>query len=1152
MGIRFIYGRAGSGKSQFCINSIKSLIESGKSNNAVLIVPEQYTFTTENKILKQIGERALLTTQVLSFKTMCQKVFEECGGRVKQIIKDTGKHMLIDKVLNDKFSELNYFKKMSKEQGFNNIISKVITEFKKYNVDIDSLTSLENKLDDNELIEKIKELALIYEEFNFKMHKSYIDTDDELYFLSKKLLKHNVFSGSEIWIDEFTTFTPQQLEIIKILSKTSKVNITLCMDKVECTINDDITNVFNCIESTENKILLLMEENNIEYLPPINLNDREPYRFRNSNELRHIEKYYIAYPFKPYKGKNKDVKLYKANNIYDEVEKIAQDITRLVRDKNYRFKDISVVCRNIDDYNKIISVIFSNYNIPVFMDKKIKLLNNPLIILISSAFEVLIKNWSYESVFKYLKSGLAGINNYDIDRLENFVLEHGIKGYKWNIEEINKFREVSKQNDMTEEDLSIFDVMEQVKNSITSFHKSISGKNRVIDICKALYEFLVDIKVFEKINTLIKEFEELGLEDKVKEYSQVQSIVIDILDQAVDVIGFEEMEPFEFFKVLNSGFENEEIGVIPVALDQVNVGDIARIKGRDVKALYIVGINDGVLPSAHKEEGVLSDNDRLKLKELGIVLASDTRTKAFEEQFLVYTALTIASNYLVLSYPMADFEGKSLRPSTVISRIKKILPNLIEESDLYDLNKKNDYLNKVISPIPTFNELILALRREFENEEVDEEYWGEVYRWFKNNPEFKIKLENTFKGLNYTNVGEKVHRDKLKLLYENNAGKLAFSVSRLEKYAQCPFSYFIQYGLKAKNRKIYEFAPPDLGSFVHDILDLFTEKVKNEKISWSELDNQKCKNIVSQLIDNKLKEETGSILNSSNKYKYFSNRFKRVISKSVSVISEQMRRGKFEVFNNEFSFGSYKDGEAIVLNLPSNEKVYLNGRIDRIDTLDLEGNTYLRIVDYKTGNKQFDLVELYYGLQMQLLVYLDALIRNSQYILHKQALPGAILYFRVDDPIIKSSKEMNEEEIEKEVLSNLKMNGLILKDARVVKAMDNKIESEGYSLIIPAALKKDGDFKANSDVVTEEQFNMLREYVNKKMVDLCEDMLCGDIKIEPTKNSDKTHCDFCDFSSICQFDSSIKDNKYKIIMKKSKDEIWNNIKSDLDVDNEVN
>lgn len=1148
MSIRFIYGRAGIGKSTWCINSIAENIKKDDENKLILIVPEQYTFNTENRILKSIGESALLRTQVLSFKKMAHEVFEECGGRVKEIIKESGRNMLIHKVLNEKIESLEYFRKISREQGFYEIVSDVISEFKKYNVEVDSLRNIEESIQESDLYNKIRELSIIYEAFNEEMNEGYIDGDDELTLLGKKLLENDIYTNSEVWIDEFSTFTPQQLEIIRLLARRCKrVNITLCMDNRDNSNgNQDITDVFNTIKNTENKILKIMKENNISYDKPINLNMinvNEGYnRFKNSPELEHIEKYFFTYPFNSFNGKCENVKLYKANNIYDEIERVAKSITALIRSGKYRYKDISVVCRNIDDYEKITSVIFKDYEIPYFLDKKLELLNNPLIILITSAFEILFKDWSYESVFKYLKTGLTGIENSYIDILENFVLEYGVKGYKWTVKEIISESWFNNNEELSEEKIFISEIMDEVRRPLLVFHNKIKGKHKVSHICKAIYEFLIDIHAFERINEWIEKFDEIGLEDKVKEYSQVEESVIDILDQAVDVMGDKDLDSYDFFKILNSGFNNEEIGVIPVALDQVNIGDVARIKGRDVKALYIVGVNDGILPASKKEEGILSDNDRNILSDIGIELASNTRNKVFEEQFLLYTVLTISSDFLMISYPMADFEGKSLRPSIVISRIKKILPKLVEESDLYDLSSYKDKLNKVISPIPTFNELILAMRKNCDEENV-EEYWREVYKWYKDSPEYENKVKNIFKGLDYSNLKNHVNKNNLRELYANEDGKLMFSVSRLEKYAECPFSYFVQYGLKAKNRKIYEFTPPDLGSFVHDILDLFTNRVKKEGILWSELNNERCKDIVSNLIDIRLSEQTNSILNSSKRFKYLSQRFKRVISKSVTVMAEQIGKGEFEVFKTEFDFGNYKIGEAVMLNLQDDEKVYLQGRIDRIDTLDLDGQTYIRIIDYKTGAKKFDLNELYYGLQMQLLVYLDAIIKNSKYILEKQVVPGAVLYFKVDDPIIKSKKEMTTEEVETEVLEELKLKGLVLKDAKVVKAMDRDIE--GYSLVIPAAFKKDGDFKSTSDVVTEEEFTLLREYVNRKMISLCEDMLCGDIKIEPTKQANRSYCEYCDFSSICQFDTSIKDNKYKIVGKKSRTEIWDNIRSDV-------
>lgn len=1131
MGIRFIYGRAGSGKSTYCLNSIKNRLNDNNGNTLIYLVPEQYTFQRETMLLKDVGEEGLLRAQVLSFKTMAQKVFDECGGRVHDRMRDVGKSMLIHKILQESEENLQYFNRISKEQGFTDIISETITEFKKYNVTPSVLREGLTKIDDEELKSKLTDLANIFEKFDISISENLVDTDDELTYLANKLNNCSLYDNAEIWIDEFTTFTPQQMEVIKGLAKKCKeVNIALCMDEVSSGDDSEVTDIFNSLKTTELRILNMMRDEHIGYEKPVNLNDNKNNRFKYNHELKHLEKYFFTYPFKSYKQDVNTIRLYKANNSYDEVENVAKEILRFVRDKGYRFRDISVVCRNIDDYEKIATVIFNEYDIPFFLDKKIDILSNPLIVLILSSIEVMIRNWSYESVFKYLKSGLVNIDSNEIDILENYVLANGIKGFKWT----NELSISEEDND----EIDPIKVMIKVREPLIKLHSRIRGNKSVKAICTAIYEFLIELDCFNRIEEWISEFDEYGMQSKVMEYQQVSEIVIDILDQAVDVIGEDLITINEFYKILNAGFQNREIGIIPVALDQVNIGGIGRIKGRNVKVLFIVGVNDGVLPAANKDEGILSDRDRDLLKENGIELSSSTRAKVFEEQYMVYTALTLASDYLMISYPMADFEGKSLRASIVIPRLKRIFPKLIEESDLFNLKEKSDKYSKVTAPIPTFNELILALRRNYENENV-EDYWKDVYCWYKDKEEFYNKSGNILEGLKYSNDGEVVAREKLKKLYSIKDGRLLFSVSRLENYAECPFSYFIKYGLKARDRKVYEFSAPDLGSFMHEILDEFTNKVKRERISWSELNSERCRNIVSDLIEKKLIEDSNSILNSSKKYKYFTNRFKRVIAKSVSVLAEQMRKGQFEIFSNEFQFGNLRDGAPIKLELPSGEEVYLTGRIDRIDSLDLHGNTYIRVIDYKSGSKKFDLNELYYGLQIQLLVYLDAILKNSEYILHTQAMPGAILYFKIDDPIIKSKSELQDEEIRKQVLDKLKMNGLLLKDAELVKAMDNDMET--YSLVIPATFKKDGDFSSNSSVITEEQFNILREYVNFKMIELCEDMLSGKIRIEPCKNQRTSYCDYCDYSAICQFDTSIKDNKYKLVLKKDDKEIWNDM-----------
>ena len=1130
MGIRFVFGRAGSGKSYYCLNQIKKKLGNDKNNKLIMLVPDQYTFQTEKKLLEYVGEKALLRAEVLSFKRMATRVFDKCGGRAINVIEDSGKNMLIYKLLKDKGEELQYFNRISKQQGFVGIVSKSITEFKKYNISEEILKEKELQIENKDLKEKVSDLASIYETFNESLHKGYIDSEDILSILAKKLKECDLYNDAEIWVDEFTTFTPQQLEVLKALAKQCKnVNITLCSDG-EIQFTEGETDIFDVIKNTENRILKMMQENNISYKEPVNLNKKNLYRFKESKELGHIEKYFFNYPFKIYKDECKDIRLYKANNNYSEIEWVAQDILKLGRDKGYRYKDIAVVCREIDSYDKITSVIFNEYNIPYFLDKKREILSNPLVVLIISALEILVTNWSYESVFKYVKSGLITLETSFIDKLENYILANGIKGYKWTRDLL-----ISQDKELTQEEIEIFEYMEEIRRPIINLYNKIKGDVTVRKYCTALYEFLLEISAFETMDKWLDDFNNKGMQDKIKEYTQVPSIVMDMLDQAVEVLGDEVVDLKTFSKILKSGFEEKEIGVIPIALDQVNIGDIARIKGRDVKALYIVGANDGVLPSANKDEGILSDEDRIELKSMGIELASDTRSRIFEEQFMVYTALTIPSNYLMITYPMADFEGKSLRPSIIIPRLKKILPRLKEESEIFNSSLFNDKYHNITAPVPTFNELIEALRREYEKEEI-ETYWVETFKWFEENEEFKDRTKIIFNGLRYTNLVEKIPREKIKRLYSNDNGRLMFSVSRIEKYAQCPFSYYVQYGLKAKDRKVYEFTAPDLGSFMHDILDQFTNKIRKENILWGDLTKDKCSEIVNELVNSKLKNETNSILNSNKKYQYFSERFKKTITKSVTVISEQMRKGEFDIFKSEFDFGDFKDSDPIKLELHSKEIVYLKGRVDRIDKVDLNGETYIRIVDYKSGSKSFDLNELYYGLQIQLLVYLDAILKNSEQILKTQCMPGGILYFKIDNPIIKSKKALTEEEIQVEVLKKLKMDGLLLKNVELVKSMDRDMET--YSLIIPAAFKKDGDFTSTSSVVTESQFELLRKYVNDKMIEICEEMLSGEIKIEPCKSSKVMYCDYCDYSSICQFDTSIKDNKYKIILKKKKDDLW--------------
>ncbi|WP_127836861.1 helicase-exonuclease AddAB subunit AddB [Clostridium prolinivorans] len=1153
MSLRFIFGRAGSGKSRFCLENIKKSVLDNKDDKKIIyLVPEQFTFQADKNLVYTLGEKGIHKVQVLSFTRMAQVVLGEVGGITRLHMKSSGRNMLIYKILDEVKDKLKVFSRASKQQGFVDIMSDIISEFKRYNINPEELDIVLTQLNDNEVLkDKIQDISLIFQKFEEYLHKNYIDTEDELMLLVEKLKETSIYDGAEIWIDEFSTFTPLQYNVIEqLFLKCKRVNITLTTD---CLINGgnadntDNTDVFMPIKNTENKLVNIAAKNNIPYEKPICLDGETPFRFKESKEIAHLEKYFFKFPYNIYSENTKDVSIFRGLNMYSEIRNTASNIIRLVRDENLRFKDIAVVTRDLGNYEKLVEAIFTEYNIPYFIDKRRDINSNPLIILLNSVMEIFTKNWSYESVFRYLKTGLIDIEREEIDIIENYVLSNGIRGKKWLEDEWNYSFEYNFNNIEKEEESfqRINDIKNKIANPLIKLQNKVKGKNKVKEICTNIYEFLVEIRAGEKIENFVLKFEREKQLDLANEYSQVWNVVMDLLSQLVEVLGEEEVKLEEFIKIMRIGINEYDVGVIPASLDEVLVGDIERVKSHEVSAIFIIGVNDGIFPRISDKEGILNDKDRENLKNLGIEIAGDTKSQAFEEQFLIYRALTIGGKYLRISYPIADFEGKSMRPSIIISRMKKIFPKIKEESDIIKGNSDEETLREIVGESSTFNELIAAIKEEIEGKEINPIWW-DAYRWYLKDEKWRERCKRAFSGLSYKNQVSKVDSNKIKKLY---GYPLKLSVSRLERYAQCPFAYYIQYGLKAQERKIYDFSMPDLGTFLHEVLDEFANVLDKEAVTFRDVDEKFTQEAITQIVEEKINGKTGYILNSSPRYKYISNKLKRVLVKSVNIISEHVKRSKFNPVGHEVSFESKGDYPPIDIILPSGDKIELIGRIDRVDELETENGIYIRIIDYKSGNKAFKLSDVYYGLQLQLLIYLDAIISNKEKYIEKGVIPGGIFYFKIDDPIVKVDGNSNEDEIKKAILRELKMKGILLKDIEIIKAMDLTITEtkEGYSLIIPARVtQKSGVVDSQTSSATLEEFEILRKYARKMVINICEDMLNGNISIKPYKQNKNTPCEYCEFKSICQFDASIKENKYKYLNEKKNEEIWTLMKQEIE------
>lgn len=1141
MSLRLILGRAGSGKSFFCLNDIRRQLDRDKEHPLILLVPEQFTLEAEKNLVRISGMGGSIRAEVLNFRRMAFKVFNEVGGITVQHLSASGKSMLLYKIMDELRDELEVYAGAIRQKGFAGKLGTLISEFKRYRVTPEMLQDMAGKTEFSLLQKKLQELGQIYQAFDTQLHTRYMDADDDLLYMVDKLGQSRCMEGAELWLDEFSGFTPQEYAVIEmLLTKVRRITICLCADGV-----NGGAELFAPVRNTALRLIQIARKINIDIEAPVLLDGENSFRYRSSCVLQHLEKEYFKYPYVRFEEPVDCLHIYSAANPYDEVAQAAGEIIRLCREEGLRYKDVAVVTRNLEGYEAICNVIFRQYGIPCFIDRKRSITHHPLVQLVLSAIDLLQQYWPYESVFRYLKTGLTGIATEDVDMLENYVLAWGIRGKRWTDPEdwtLLPAWDTAETGEPDEEQKEQLRRINAIRRQMTApfvvLREKTRGKRSVRELCTALFDFLCELGIPERIASLVEQFQQQGLLELAGQYGQIWNIFMDVLNQMVEVCSSEEMSFQQFGQMLAVGFGEHKLGLIPPAMDQVLVGSIERSKSHEIKALFILGVNDGVFPAAAAEEGVLSDKDRQLLRDAGMELAMDTREKAVQEQFLVYTALTTPSSQLWLSYPIADAEGKTLRPSSIISRLHKLFPGLKETSHLMEMRDEAAVLAQVCGAAPTFNRWIASVRRR-EDGTAEHTVWQEVYRWYMEKEEWRDKCDRVLQGLAYTNQELPVDGDRIRKLY---GMPLHTSISRMESYAACPFAFFIKYGLKASERRIFALNAPDIGNFLHEAIERFSRRVEETGHKWRELNKEWCLQEISGIVDEMLRRMTGSVFTSSERYLYLTERLKRILCRAIMVIAEHIRRSGFEPVGYEVSFQEDGDYPPIVVMLPNGEQIRLTGRIDRVDAMQGEKGTCLRIIDYKSGSKDFKLCDVYYGLQIQLVAYMDAVWQQGGAAEDMSAaLPAGMLYFRIDDPIIRSGGELEEEALERAILKQLRMKGLLLADVQVIKEMDRMMEGE--SCIIPARLNK-GDVLGRSSAATLEQFDLLRKYVRRLLVRIGEEILQGDVSIRPYKRKKNTPCDFCAYASICKFDTRLPGNRYRRMNDIKDEDVWDTMQKE--------
>ena len=1117
MSLRFIYGKNGTGKTRYCFNQIKELINSGKK--VYIITPEQFSFTAEKNLMNICERRAVINAEVITFERMAHRILLEVGGILNNSISKTGKAILITNIIEKQKGNLKFLGKTDKNLD---LTLRMITELKKNNIGIELLGENLKNVDDNYLKLKLEDVKLLYSEFNKEIENKYLDDDDLLSLVKDKIKESTMFKDSYIYIDEFAGFTKQEYSIIEELLKlANEVNISICTDSLEGSklLENDI---FSENKKTVSKLIKIANCSNIKILDSVELSIL--YRYK-SEELNHLVENLYALNNKKYEKECKDIKLFLANNNYSEIENVANNIVELVREKDYRYKDIAIITKDTSEYSSLIKSIFSKYKIPVFIDEKKDLNQNILVKYIISVLDIFSKSFSIETIFNYLKMGFTSIKDEDVFILENYCKKTGITGFKkitneWTIvtegrEDIEKLNELRKQ----------------IISPILKFKEELGKDRTVKDITKSLYLFLEENNIKEILLEKINKFNEQGKIDLANIYNTSWDILIDILDELVLILGDEKVSFENYTNLLKSGFNSSSLGKIPATLDEVIVGDVDRSRSDKKRVIFIIGINDGKFPSVSKNEGFINDEERNLLKENGIELAKTTKEQIYDENFNIYKAFGVAEEKLYLSYSASDNEGKGLRKSILINKVKKIFLNLVEESDI--ICNKTYISSKDI----TFDLLLLNLRKYLNGEDIDT-IWLEIYKIYSEDEEYKAKLENAIKGFYYSNLGEKINKENLERLYGDT---LKTSISKLESYKRCPFSYYLKYALKLSDKTNLKLEKLDTGTLMHDIIDDFFELLNEKNISVKEIEDDQIDKIIEEILNNKLLLKQNYIFNSIPKYIVLTKRLKKVIIRAIKYIINTLKYSDFKVLGTEIEFGDNKQYEPIKMSLEDGKKLEIIGKIDRVDIAENKDGRFIRIIDYKSSVKSIDLNEVVAGIQIQLLTYLDAVSKEEN------ADLAGILYFNLIEPVIKAkNKHLTEEQLEQEIRNNFKMNGLILGDIDVVKMMDNNL-TVGNSNIIPAYIDKEGNLSKNKpSIIEKDEFKLLQNKVENVIKQISEEILSGDITQKPIylHKNQRTACEFCTYKAICGFDSKMCNNSYNYILNLSKNEVLSKLKSE--------
>lgn len=1089
MALQFILGPARSGKTTYIYDHIIRESIEKPEQEFFLLVPDQSTLNAQRELVTRHPYHGTMNIDVVGFFRLAYRIFEELSYVPKNLLEDEGKSMVIRKVMEKNKRNLKIFGSSMKKPGFIEELKSFFAEMYQYDVSRKDLEDAAETMKHPALQAKMEDILLVMAEFENYIQERYLISEQLLDVLAGKMEESQKLKDAVFYLDGFTGFTPIQRKVIQKLMKIGqKVFISLTADKAAVLKEYKEYELF-ALPKKERMILIRdARELGVKVEKDIFCSPNN----KGSEQLRHLEQNFFRYPYRTWQGKCQDICVFQAMNPRMESQMIAGQIETLVREHGYQYKDIVVLTADLESYGSELERSFEDFHIPYFVDANRKLKNNPCIETILSALKMIQKDFSYDMVFRYLKSGFSCLDQEEADLLENYVIAMGIRGYsRWNRPFEAEVFSKEEQGRIEPLRIRFMEEIRPLKEGLKKRGETVLGK------LTCLYEFLEHLKIEQKMEDKKQKFEEAGDLAQAKTYGSVYGQVLDLMEQMADILGEEILSYDDFLSVLETGMEEMTMGVIPPSLDQVVVGDMERTRTEGVKVLFFAGASDNFIPKQNPRGSVISDSQKEMLEKEGIKMAPTAKEESYMEQFYLYLTTSKPEDKLYISYSVMNASGDNQQPSYFLERIRSIFPKLKirEEKDI----KMPEY-----TPEAAINRVVALL----EEETLSEEQWKQLAVLLYGLEGF-LPAAKCIDGKFYENQAQPISRELIKELYGDT---LRGSVTRMEQFAGCAFSHFMKYGLKLKERLEHKILPMDMGQVFHKTMELV-----GKRTDWKFEDDESRDSFVDQTVEDAVSEVQHEILESSSRNHYLMERMKRISRRAVWAMEQYIRRGDFTPEEYEIAFSEENQLKSMNFSLESGEKMIFSGVVDRMDSVEDEENKYIRIIDYKSGSVEFDFAKIFHGLQMQLIIYMNAMLELYEKKGEKRVLPAGMFYFHIDDPIVKNEKK-KQEDMEIEILRKMKMSGVANSDFDLISKMEHPGKENILSIPVKATSK---GFDKRSSILDTSQMLKLGTMVEEKIIELGNALMRGDVSIRPYEYKGRMLCEYCSFRHICAYENGV-------------------------------